>query len=377
MNSWLSRMNISSRGEITLSRELSHEPKCPFVDLGAEMDSRYKRIRMITVLLAALFFAPAGQALTLKIATIVPDGSSWLMEMRQAGKEIEKKTEGRVKLKFYPGGVMGGDKTVLRKIRARQLQGGAFTSGALAEIFPDIELYSLPLVFKNYDEVDYVRAEMDKKLKAGLAKRGFEVLSISDGGFAYVLSQVPVSRVEDLKGMKFWSVEDDKMTEVALDVAGVSPVPLPIADVYTALQTGLIDTVAAPPMGAIAFQWHTKVSYLTDVPLMYLTGVLAIDKRAFDKISPADQKVVRDTIKVAARSLEEEGRLGELGAREALQNQGIEFVSAESEEEILRWHQMSEEAIAKLRAMNRYSNENMDEMLEILEQYRAQRAASE
>ena len=341
------------------------------------MDSREKRIRTIIVLLAALFFAPAAQALTLKIATIVPDGSSWLVEMRRAGKEIEKKTEGRVKLKFYPGGVMGGDKTVLRKIRARQLQGGAFTSGALAEIFPDIEIYSLPLVFKNYDEVDYVRAEMDEKLKAGLAKRGFEVLSISDGGFAYVLSQVPVNRVEDLKGMKFWSVEDDKMTEVALDVAGVAPVPLPIADVYTALQTGLIDTVAAPPMGAIAFQWHTKVNYLTDVPLMYLTGVLVVDKRAFDKISPADRKVVRETIKLASRSLEEEGRRGELSAREALQNQGIEFVSAESEEEVLRWHQMSEEAIAKLRGMNRYSNENMDEMLEILEQYRGQRAGSE
>ena len=134
------------------------------------MDTSYKRIAMIIFLSAALFFAPAAQALTLKIATIVPDGSSWLVEMRRAGKEIEKKTDGRVKLKFYPGGVMGGDKTVLRKIRARQLQGGAFTSGALAEIFPDIELYSLPLVFKNYAEVDYVRAQMDEKLKAGIGQ---------------------------------------------------------------------------------------------------------------------------------------------------------------------------------------------------------------
>ncbi|MEE3328567.1 MAG: TRAP transporter substrate-binding protein DctP [Myxococcota bacterium] len=341
------------------------------------MTSPQRKFKTIVILIAALMVAPTVEALTLKIATIVPDGSSWLVEMRRAGKEIAKETEGRVKLKFYPGGVMGGDKTVLRKIRARQLQGGAFTSGALAEIYPDIELYSLPLIFKNYDEVDYVRAEMDEKLKAGLAKHGLVVLSISDGGFAYVLSQVPVMRVEDLKGMKFWSVEDDKMTEVALDVAGVAPVPLPIADVYTALQTGLVDTVAAPPMGAIAFQWHTKVGYLTDVPLMYLTGVLAVDKRAFDKISPADQKVVRETIKKAARSLDEEGRRSEMDARQALQNQGIEFVTAESDEEVLRWHQMSEEAIEKLRSMNRYSNENMDEVLALLDQYRSERAESE
>ncbi|RPG07257.1 MAG: C4-dicarboxylate ABC transporter [Proteobacteria bacterium TMED72] len=351
--------------------------RCHFLDPGVEMISRYRKSASTFILLAALLVVPTVEALTLKIATIVPDGSSWLVEMRKAGKEIAKETDGRVKLKFYPGGVMGGDKTVLRKIRARQLQGGAFTSGALAEIFPDIELYSLPLIFRNYEEVDFVRAAMDEQLKKGMAEQGLEVLSISDGGFAYVMSQVPIRRVEDLKGMKVWLVEDDKMTEVALDAAGVSPVPLPIADVYTALQTGLVDTVAAPPMGAIAFQWHTKVGYLTDVPLMYLTGVLAVDKRAFDKISPADRKVVRETIKNVARGLDEEGRQGEMGARQALQNQGIEFVTAESEEEVLRWHQMSEEAIKNLRGMNRYSDENMDQVLTLLEQYRSERSASQ
>ena len=80
----------------------------------------------------ALAASSTASARTLKIATIVPDGSSWLVEMRKAGDEIKERTEGRVKLKFYPGGVMGSDKTVLRKVRVGQLQGGAFTSGALA-----------------------------------------------------------------------------------------------------------------------------------------------------------------------------------------------------------------------------------------------------
>ncbi|MAI80336.1 MAG: C4-dicarboxylate ABC transporter [Deltaproteobacteria bacterium] len=340
------------------------------------MSHHFGRLALLAISIV-LLLAPTAQALTLKIATIVPDGSSWLVEMRRAAKNIADKTEGRVKLKFYPGGVMGSDKTVLRKIRAGQLQGGAFTSGALADIYPDIELYSLPLLLRNYQEVDYVRAQMDARLTAGLAERGLEVLAISDGGFAYVLSGVPVRKVEDLEGKKVWSPEDDKMTEVTLDVAGVSPVPLPIADVYTALQTGLVDTVAAPPMGAIAFQWHTKVGYLTDVPLMYLAGVLAVNKRAFDKISPADRKVLLDSIHLAAKELDAESREGEMAAREALQNQGIEFVSAESEEELLRWHQMSGEAIEKLRGMNRYSSENMDQILSVLQEYRDQRAAAE
>ncbi len=321
--------------------------------------------------------AGAASAATLKIATIVPDGSSWMVEMRKAAAEIEKKTEGRVKLKFYPGGVMGNDKTVLRKVRAGQLQGGALTSGALATIAPDIELYSLPFLFRDYGEVAFVRSQMDDKLEAALEKNGFVALSITDGGFAYAMSQRPIRRVEDMKGAKVWLVEDDKMSEIALELAGVSPVPLPIADVYTALQTGLIDTVAAPPMGAIAFQWHTKVKYLTDVPVMYLTGIFAVDQKAFAKLSPADQAVVREESRLAGLRLDAESRTGEQNAREALANQGIEFVSASSAEEVDRWRQISGDALAKLREMGIYTEATMQEMLSLLEKYRADHSDTE
>lgn len=311
-----------------------------------------------------------ASARTLKIATIVPEGSSWLAEMRDAGDEIKTKTAGRVKLKFYPGGVMGGDKTVLRKVRAGQLQGGAFTSGALAAIYPDIELYSLPLLFRDYDEVEFVREKLDTKLKAGLARKGFEALAITDGGFAYVLSQKPIRRVEDMKNTRVWLVEDDKMTEIALRIAGVSPVPLPIADVYTALQTGLVDTVAAPPVGAIAFQWHTGVRYLTDVPIMYLAGVFAVDKKAFSKISVKDQEIVRGVVQAAAKRLDQKNRADEANARDALKNQGIEFVSAQSREEVQRWRSISSEATTEMRGSGRYSDDLIREILMLLQEHR-------
>lgn len=320
---------------------------------------------------ALLVLATSGaSARTLKIATIVPEGSSWLAEMRDAGDEIKEKTEGRVKLKFYPGGVMGGDKTVLRKVRAGQLQGGAFTSGALAAIYPDIELYSLPLLFRDYDEVEFVREKLDAKLKAGLARKGFEALAITDGGFAYMLSQKPIRKVEDMENTRVWLVEDDKMTEVALRIAGVAPVPLPIADVYTALQTGLVDTVAAPPIGAIAFQWHTRVGYLTDVPIMYLAGVFAVDQRAFSKISAKDRKIVRGVVQAAAKRLDRANRADEKNAREALKNQGIEFVSADSREEVQRWRSISSEATTEMRGSGRYSDDLISEMLMLLQEHR-------
>ncbi len=328
------------------------------------------------LLVMSLLLATPVAARTLKIATALPEGQSWLVEMRKAGDRIKQRTQGRVKLKFYPGAVMGNDKTVMRKIRAGQLHGGALTSGALAAVYPDIELYSLPLLFRSWEEVDYVRARLDDTLAKGLEKKGFVALSISHAGFAYVFSKKRVSKVEDLAGRKIWMVEDDKMSEIAFEIAGVSPIPLQLTDVLTSLQTGLIDTVAAPPTGAIALQWHTNVKYMTDVPLMYLTGVLALDKRAFDKLKPGDQAILREEVSRVNAQLEQEYRDSAANAREALQNQGIEFVEASSAEEVARWRDISEQAIEKLRGMDRYDESIMARLLGLVEEFRAQAAAA-
>ncbi len=321
-----------------------------------------------------LFLVAGAEAKTLKIATVVPDGSSWMQEMRQAAKEIKTRTNGRVKLKFYPGGIMGNEQTVLRKMRVGQLHGGAFTTGALAPSFPDVELYSLPMLFRSYEEVDYLRERLDGRIIEGLEEAGLVPLAIGDNGFAYILSKQPIRRVSDFGGKKVWILENDIMSRATLNIAGVSPVPLSLADVYTGLQTGLIDTVAGPPMGVIAFQWHTKVKYLTDVPLMYLVGIFAIDKRAFSKLSLGDQAILREVVAATNARLDADSRASEKNAMEALKKQGIEFVSATSPEEIERWRRITQEAEAELRKKKIYSEDLFEEIHRILEEYRAQHA---
>lgn len=323
---------------------------------------------LIACVLGALPYGAGAQ--TLKIAAVVPDGTGWMREMRNSAKEIATRTEGRVRFKFYPGGVMGNDKTVLRKIRAGQLQGGAFTSGALAGVYPDIDLYGLPLIFRSYDEVDYVRERMDDSIIAGLGRAGFVALAINDGGFAYLMSQRPMREVGDLRGAKVWIQEGDVMSKTAFDIARISPVQLPLADVYTALQTRLIDTLGAPAMGAIALQWHTKVKYLTDVPLTYLTGTFVIDAKVFAELRTDDQRMIREAMSAAARRLDANSRRGELDARQALQDQGIEFVTATTPEEVERWRDVSRQALAVLREKQIYSDALIDELLRHLEDFR-------
>ncbi len=292
----------------------------------------------VLLCLAMALAAPPAVALTLKIATISPDGTTWMKELRKAADLIKERTDGRVKLRFYPGGVMGSDKNVLRKIRIGQLHGGAMTGGGLEQIFFDSQIYSLPFAFRSFAEVDYVRSLMDDMILQGLYERGYVGFGLAEGGFAYLMSNAPIRRDTDLLRHKIWIPEGDTMSQLAFESVGVSPIPLPLTDVLTGLQTGLIDTVAASPIGAIALQWHTRVKYVTDTPLMYLYGVLIIQRKAFERLRDGDQAVVREILGATFRRLDRINREENHQAREALMNQGIRFVTPTSEEQA-RWYE--------------------------------------
>ena len=133
---------------------------------------------------------PSYAATTLKIATLSPEGTGWMIELREAAKNIRVRTEDQVKLKIYPGGVMGDDKAVLRKLRIGQLHGAAMTSGGVMQPYPDIALYNLPLVFRDSAEVDFVRSRLDKKLMSGLRKKKFVGFGLAEVGFAYPMANI-------------------------------------------------------------------------------------------------------------------------------------------------------------------------------------------
>ncbi len=326
------------------------------------------------LLTIALFSAALSAETTFKIATIAPDGTTWMKEMRAGADAVEAQTQGRVKLKFYPGGIMGNDASVLRKMRIGQLQGAAITGNSLSEIYPDAQLYSLPLLFRNYAEVDYVRAKMDPILRKGLEDVGMVPIGFSEGGFAYLFSQRSVTSQDELKKCKIWIPENDPVNSMAFETAGVTPVPLPFADVYTGLQTGLLDTAVTLPTAAIAFQWHTKLTTLTDLPLSYIVGMLVINKKSFDKLSPADREVVRKTMATAFERLNKLNREDNDSARAALKKQGIEFNTL-SVEERTRWQKFADEAILKLKDRGVYTPELLDELRGYLLHLRTQTGA--
>lgn len=269
---------------------------------------------------------PAAGAVELRIATVLPENTQWMRDMRAGAADIEERTGGRVTFKFYSGGIQGSSDTVLRKIRIGQLHGGAFTPSDLQQVYPDVNIYGLPFLFESMKEVNYVRGFMDPKLEKGLEEAGFVSFGFATTGFARILSNTPIRTHEDLQGRKVWVPEGDLISYEAMNALDLSPVTLPITDVLTGLQTGLIDIVAIPPAGALVLQWHTQVEYVTRMPIIYSMGFLAIDRRAFERIGPEDQAIVREVMSTMYARWDVENQRDAEDAMQALINAGLEPV---------------------------------------------------
>ena len=300
-----------------------------------------------SLLILCIMMSLGVQAKTLKIATLAPAGTNWMKEMKAGASLIKERTEGRVKLKFYPGGVMGNDQSVHRKIKVGQLHGGAFTPGGLSGVYSSIQTYGLPMLFNNLDEVDSVRATIEPLIKQRMESNGFVVLGISEGGFVRILSKQPMQDLESLQQSKVWIPEGDELNQIAYEALGISPISLPISDVFTGLQTGLIDTVAVNPTAALAFQWHTSTSYMTDVPISYIIGVFAIQAKSFNKLKSADQAIVREEMGKVFQRLDKVNRSDNKQAIEVLKKQGISFVMPHSGEHE-RWKAIADGSVADM-----------------------------
>jgi len=333
-----------------------------------------KVLTRILLLLLALSCSSLAVAQTLKIATIAPEGSSWMKDMRAGAKAVEQHTKGRVKFKFYGGGVQGNDKQVRRKMRTGQLHGGAFSSGGLNGFQKDADLLSLPMMFNTIDEAKYVRTYVEPELRQLLEDAGYVNFGFAGAGFAYMMSNKPTRTLKDLEGQKVWTPEGDRVSYAALRALGVAPVTMPITDVMTGLQTDLLDMVTVPPVGAVVFQWHTRLSYITEVPVAYVYGAMLIDRRAFSKISPDDQAVVREVMEGLYRKFDQNGIKDNDEAMQALLEGGMEMTPTDASQ-VSQWRGLVLDSHRKLGRKGVFDLTLLEQMQDLLNDYRAGQGA--
>ncbi|MBU0483360.1 MAG: TRAP transporter substrate-binding protein DctP [Proteobacteria bacterium] len=250
----------------------------------------------LMIIFTSILFCPVSRADTrpkyyFKIASLAPAGSVWAQRFDEFAEEVKTKTNGEVGFKVYPGGVMGDDPSVYRKMKIGQLQGGGFTMTGIAEIVPDFAVLGVPFLLRSYEEVDLVIQGVWPNFKKSFADNGLVLLGMSEVGFVYAMSTWPVSTVSDMKKTKCWVPQGDLVSPVYLSTLGVNATSLAIPDVLSSLQTGLIDTVFNSYYGSIVLQWFTQTRYVSDLPFAYSYGVFLLDAKSFSRL-PADYAAI-------------------------------------------------------------------------------------
>lgn len=288
-------------------------------------------------------------AVKLKLATLVPKGTSWAKTLKEMSDEIKKETKGKVKFQIYYGGVQGDEPDVLRKTRVGQLHGGIFTGKTLGDVSSDVRAIELPFNFYHDEEkaMGALKANAPYFNKS-LEDNGFINLGFYGIGKVYVVSTKKIQNIEQMKGTKMWAWEGDKVIQAMMESLGLVSVPLALPDVMSSLSTGMIESAYAPPLGILALQWQSKVKYLIDFPTAYTIGALLITEKRWKKIKPENQKIVRDIASKYIAKANKEAIKDNNKSLEELKSMGVEFIKFD-EKDLAKAEKIRQQVIDKLK----------------------------
>lgn len=263
----------------------------------------------------------------LKLAVLVPEGTTWGNSLKKFSKEVETVTNGEVTFKVYYGGVSGDEPDVLRKVRIGQLHGGIFTGKTLGDIYGDVRAMEIPFTF--YGDQKKASAALTKltpQFNQGIKAKGFVNLGFYEIGQVYVVSTKKISNLDELKGTKIWSWEGDPLVGAMLESLKLVSVPLALPDVLSSLSTGIINAAYAPPLAIIALQWHTKIKYLVDFPTAFSIGALLVSDKVWAKIKPEHQQKIIALSQKYVKEANDKSIVESETARQQLKKSGVEFV---------------------------------------------------
>jgi TRAP-type transport system periplasmic protein len=243
--------------------------------------------------------AGADGSTEIRMATIAPKGSKAERILRAWDMSVREKTGGRVKFRFYPGGIAGDERDVLRKMKVSQIDATTLTSVGLGQIVRSASVLQVPGLFKSAKELSAVRAAMDAEWRKSFDDAGFQLLGWFDIGFGRIFSAQPIAKPSDLKKSRPWVWRDDPVFPELMKIVGANGVPLALPEVFPALQTKMVDTVIASPTAALGLQWFNNVQYMTKQADIALVGATLITNQVYKSIPPDAQQVLVETGKQA------------------------------------------------------------------------------
>jgi TRAP-type transport system periplasmic protein len=256
----------------------------------------------------------------LRIATLAPRQSELGKAFQQLRKELRALTEGQVDVKMYDGGVAGDEMTVVRKMRVGQLDGALLTSTGLGALVPQVLVLQAPGLITSYPALDDVREKLAPELEALFDKAGYALISWGDSGQIRIFSQQKIQHPSDLKNVRPWVWRGSPTMKAFIEAAGANGVTLGLPEVYSALQTGMVDTVIASSIGVLAFQWHTRLKTMTKPGGGIVVGAYVIKKDRLALLPKEAQDYIRKSATEHAAEFREGGRRLDQKATEVLES---------------------------------------------------------
>jgi len=227
-----------------------------------------------------------------KFATLAPEGTVWMKTMRAVSEHVQEASGGEFRAKFYPGGVMGDEPDVVRKMKLGQLDGSGVSLTGVRLTCPEFQVLEMPFLFggdgtdsaQAYREAEYVMLELYNEFDKYAEKHGYRILAIASAGFAHICSAKPLDNMlRDFPQQKVWQWEGETVMKAISESLGVPTISLPLPETLTALQTGMINTFYGTPIHVLAFQWNKYIDYVYSPPIFYTPSYVVVTERAWKK----------------------------------------------------------------------------------------------
>ncbi|MFQ5916740.1 MAG: TRAP transporter substrate-binding protein DctP [Candidatus Binatia bacterium] len=275
-----------------------------------QMEGVKMRLTIVVIATLSILSLPFthASAQRIKLGTLAPEGSPWYNIIRDMAQAWREGSGGKIKVRIYPGGVVGDDPDMVRKMRVGQIHAAVLSGRGLSDIAPEIQALQMPMMLTSYEQLDYVRDRLAPKLEAILEAKGFKVLNWGDAGWVHFFTQKPVVHSEDLKPLKLFVWSGDTVYVEAWREAGYHPVPLAATDIHAALQSGLINAFPTTPIAALSFQWFGLAKHMTDLKWAPLIGATVISTRTWRKIPDDLKPLLLESAQEAGRRIRRETR---------------------------------------------------------------------
>ncbi len=290
--------------------------------------------------------AEAEPATELRIATLAPNGSSWMKVFNAWNRSVQQQTNNTLKLRFYAGGSQGDERDFVRKMRAGQVDGASITTLGLSQLVRPVLVLTVPGIFTEYAALDKVRIALSDRFEAMFEQEGYKILAWGDVGKTRLFSTERIERPSDIKKLRPWAWKDDVIFTEFLKVVGANPVRLGMPEVYPGLQTRMIDTVPASALAAMAMQWHTRLKYVSARNSGIIVGATVIRQEKLDALSEEHRKVLLDTGRQVEAALKKSIREDDANAYETMLKRGM--LAVDTKEHEAEWNEVSREVRERL-----------------------------